>query len=275
MVFNRTDVVTRVDRIRSASDTVGGRVSRKQLIVERLRTAGNVLVSSLAVDLATSEMTIRRDLKELEAEGLVRRIHGGALLVSSRAYEPTFREKSRQFVEEKRRIGARAAELVESGDTIILSPGTTTMEVARHLKGHRNITVVTSAVNIAAELAVHPEIDVIVTGGRLRGTTYALVGTLAEENLRSLHVKKLFLGGNGLTVEHGLTTPDLAVATTDRALLRSAERVIVTVDHSKIGRATLCQTAPIEQVNVLVTDDRMPVDERHAFERAGVEVVIA
>jgi DeoR family fructose operon transcriptional repressor len=88
-------------------------------------------------------------------------------------------------------------------------------------------------------------------------------------------VDKLFLGGNGLTVEHGLTTPNLAVATTDRAMVRSAERVIVTVDHSKIGRATLSQTAPIEQIHVLVTDSGMPVDQRRAFERAGVEVIIA
>src|ERR687883_691893 len=108
---------------------------------------------------------------------------------------------------------------------------------------------------------------------RLRRTTYALVGSLAEENLRSLHVNKLFLGGNGLTIEHGLTTPDLSVATTDRALLRSAEHVIVTVDHSKIGRATLCQTAPIESINVLVTDSGVPPEQRRAFERAGLEVI--
>src|SRR5205085_9688434 len=170
------------------------------------------------------------------------------------------REKTRQLVDEKRRSGAAAAGLVAPGDTIILSPGTTTMEVARQLSGRRNVTVVTSAVNIAAELAGDPEIDVIVTGGHLRGTTYALVGSLAEENLRGLHVNKLFLGGNGLTVEHGLTTPDLSVATTDRALLRSAERVIVIVDHSKIGRATLCQTAPIEHIHVVVTDSGIPVE---------------
>jgi DeoR/GlpR family transcriptional regulator of sugar metabolism len=248
---------------------------RRERILDRLRTAGNVMVGDLATDLATSEMTIRRDLKGLEAEGLVRRIHGGALLVTSRAYEPSFHEKSAQFVEEKRRIGAAAAALVRAGDTIILSPGTTNLEVARHLAGRTNLTVVTSAVNIAIELAADPDIDVIVTGGHLRGTTYALVGSLAEENLRSLHVNKLFLGGNGLTVEHGLTTPDLSVATTDRALLRSAERVIVTVDHSKIGRATLCQTAPIDQIHVLVTDGGVPAEQRRAFERAGIDVIVA
>ena len=231
-------------------------------------------MADLASVLATSEMTIRRDLKGLEAEGLVRRIHGGALLVPSRAYEPTFREKSRQFVDEKRRIGKAAAALVEPGDTLILGPGTTTMEVARHLRGRRNLTVVTSSVNIAAELAGDPEIEVIVTGGRLRGTTYALVGSLADENLRGLHVDKLFIGGNGLTVANGLTTPDLSVATTDRALLRAADRVIVTVDHSKIGRVTLCQTAPIEHIHALVTDSGVPEEARRSFERAGVEVVV-
>ncbi len=261
-------------QVRSDSDTTAARLARRDRILDRLRTAGSVLVGDLANDLATSEMTIRRDLKVLEAEGLVRRVHGGALLIPSRAYEPTFREKSRQFVEEKRRIGAAAAKLVEPGDTIILSPGTTTMEIARHLAGLRNVTVITSAVNIAAELAGDPDIDVIVTGGHLRGTTYALVGSLAEETLRGLYVNKLFLGGNGLTVEHGLTTPDLSVATTDRALLRAAERVIVTVDHSKIGRTAMCQTAPIERIQVLVTDGGIAAEQRRSFERAGLAQVI-
>src|ERR1700682_3470450 len=153
-------MVARFDQNRSDSDTFGSRGERRDRILDRLRTSGSVLVTDLVSDLATSEMTIRRDLKALEAEGLVRRIHGGALLVSSRAYEPTFREKSRQFVDEKRRIGAAAAALVEARDTGILSPGTTTMEVARQLGGLRNLTVVTSAVNIAAELAPHPDIDV-------------------------------------------------------------------------------------------------------------------
>src|SRR5216683_642793 len=124
-----------VNQIRSDSDNAISRAQRHGRILDRLRTTGSVLVGDLAADLIMSEMTIRRDLKALESEGLVRRIHGGALLVPSRAYEPTFREKSRQFVDEKRRIGAAAAALVESGDTIILSPGTTTMEVARHLNG--------------------------------------------------------------------------------------------------------------------------------------------
>ena len=268
-------MVTRDVQVRTGADSAAGRVARREYILERLRQAGSILVGDVAVELATSEMTIRRDLAGLEADGLVRRIHGGAVLVTGRAYEPTFREKAGQFVDEKRRIGTAAASLVEAGDTIILSPGTTTLEVARNLSGHPNLTVVTSAINIAYELAADPEVDVIVTGGHLRGTTYALVGSLAEENLRSLHVNKLFLGGNGLTVEHGLTTPNLSVATTDRALLRSAERVIVTVDHSKIGRAALCQTAPIDQIRTLVTDSGIRTDQRRAFERAGVEVIVA
>src|SRR5215831_8077338 len=267
-------MATRTVQERSIPDTGPGRAARTTRILDHLRTSGSVLVADLASVLATSEMTIRRDLKGLEAEGLVRRVHGGALLVPSRAYEPTFREKSRQFIEEKRSIGAAAAALIEPGDTVILSPGTTTMEVARHMAGLRNVTVITSAVNIAAQLAGDPDIDVIVTGGHLRGTTYALVGSLAEETLRGLHVNKLFLGGNGLTVEHGLTTPDLSVATTDRALLRSAERIIVTVDHSKIGRTTMCQTAAIEHMHVLVTDGGIAAEQQRAFERAGLEVIV-
>jgi DeoR/GlpR family transcriptional regulator of sugar metabolism len=268
-------MVTQDVRERSDSDTAAGKLGRRDQILAHLRFSGNVLVSELAASLATSEVTIRRDLKLLETEGLVRRIHGGAIVIPSRAYEPTFLEKSRQFMDEKRRVGAAAAGLVDDGDAIILSPGTTTMEVARHLRGRRNLTVVTTAVNIAAELAGEPEIEVIVTGGKLRGPTYALVGSFAETNLRGLHVDKLFLGGNGLTVDNGLTTPDLTVATTDRTLVDAAERVIVTVDHSKIGRTTLCQTASIDRIQVLVTDTGLDLDERRAFEQAGLEVILA
>lgn len=261
--------------VRSRTSSEGSvKNARREYILEQLRLARSVQVTQAALSLATSEMTIRRDLRQMEADGLVRRIHGGAVLVSSRAYEPTFREKSVQFIQEKQRIGAAAAALVEPGDTIILSPGTTTLEIARNLRGRQNLTVVTSALNIAAEFADDSEIEVIMTGGRLRGSTYALIGSLAEENLRSLHVNKLFMGGNGLSVEHGLTTPDLAVATTDRAMLRSAARVIVTVDHGKIGRTTLCQTAPIDLIDVLVTDSGIADEQRRAFERSGLEVII-
>src|SRR5207244_10940732 len=123
-------------------------------LLESVRTLVTRLANDYTNTLTTPEITTHPVLTTLESEGLLRRIHGGALLVPSRDYEPTFREKSRQFVDEKRRIGAAAATLVESGDTIILSPGTTTMEVARHLDGLRNVTVVTSAVNIADRKSV-------------------------------------------------------------------------------------------------------------------------
>src|SRR5262249_18199533 len=108
----------------------------------------------------------------------------------------------------------------------------------------------------------------------LRGTTYALVGSLAEENLRGLHVDKVFIGGNGLTLVNGLTTPDLSVATTDRALLAAAGRVIVTVDPRKVGRGTLCPACAIERIHTLVTDTGVPEEARRGFERAGVDVIV-
>src|ERR1051326_6019730 len=150
-------------QMRTGTEATAGRAARRVYILDRLREAGSIMVGDVATNLSTSEMTIRRDLNVLEADGLVRRIHGGAVLVTNRAYEPTFREKSVQFVDEKRRIGVAAAALVEPGDTIILSPGTTTLEVAHNLAGRPNLTVVTSAINIATDLAGDPDIDVIVT----------------------------------------------------------------------------------------------------------------
>jgi DeoR/GlpR family transcriptional regulator of sugar metabolism len=268
--------VTALANVQANSNDGGLAVAvRREGILARLRSVGSVTVGDLASAFETSDATIRRDLGVLEDDGLLRRIHGGAVSVITRAYEPTFSEKSRQFIEEKRRIATVAAEMVHPGDTLILSPGTTTAEIGRCLHGHRNLTLITPAVNIAADMAANPNIEVIVTGGRLRGNTYALVGALAEKSLQGLRVDKLFLGGNGLTAAHGLTTPDLEMAMLDRALARAARQVIVVVDHSKIGQVALCQTVPLDQIHTLITDAGVPPADRESLARAGLQVIVA
>lgn len=247
---------------------------RHQKIVELLRQDNRITVCGLTKLLGVSEATIRRDLRQLAEKGLITRTHGGAILAEGTGFEPTMLEKEEQFRAEKERIGRLAASLVEDGDTIILDGGTTTVEIARNLKDHRNVTVITNAVNVCAELA-RSETDVILIGGNLRKPTLTLVGPLGEANLRRFHVDKVFLGMNGVAVRHGLTTPNLTEAQTKRSMLEQAETVIIVADHSKIEKTSLVAVADISEVDILVTDDGISPEQKRAIEEAGVHVLVA
>ncbi|MBI2941860.1 MAG: DeoR/GlpR transcriptional regulator [Chloroflexi bacterium] len=250
-----------------------GATRRDRLLNELLRNGG-VTVSALSEDLQVSEATIRRDLELLEQEGLLRRTHGGAVVVDTAgALELSVREKSTLNIEEKRRIGLAAAALIESGHTIALNGGTTTAQVARSIRHHTNVTVVTNAVNVVLELAKRPGITLISTGGRLRANSLELVGPLAEHTLREIYVDKAFIGVNGFTPEHGLTTFDETEALTNRAMIRAARRVIVVADHTKLNRVAFSRIGTIDQVHTLITDAGADPEVLAALRRAGLEVI--
>lgn len=249
-----------------------GAVRRERLLDELLRH-GTVGVSALSDDLQVSEATIRRDLEALEREGLLRRTHGGAILLDAATQELSVRQKATLLSEEKRRIGAAAAALLEDGDTIALSGGTTTLQVARSIRHGTNLTVVTNAVNVVLELAKRPGITVVSTGGRLRPNTLELVGPLAEQTLREIFVDKAIIGVNGLTPEEGLTTHDELEAVISRIMIRAARRVIVVADHTKLRRVAFARMGEIDQAQTLITDAAADPEALAALRRAGVEVV--
>ncbi len=247
---------------------------RRRAILDSLAREGRVLVKDLAPQFETSQVTIRKDLEILHSRGLVYRTHGGALPVPMGALlDPSLREKEKLHRKEKQRIGAVAAQLVKEGASVLLDSGTTATSVARALREFGNLTVITNAVNIAAELA-GTAVTVILTGGVLRENSFSLVGPLAEETLHRLSADILFLGVDGFDVHFGLTTPNLLEATVNRVMMEIAKRVVVVCDSSKFGRRSLCLIAPPSAVHHTITDSRIPKSDLHALEEAGIEVTM-
>ncbi|MBZ5669064.1 MAG: DeoR/GlpR family DNA-binding transcription regulator [Acidobacteriia bacterium] len=248
---------------------------RRRSILDLLAQEGRVLVKNLAARYDTSQVTIRKDLEVLHSQGLVYRTHGGALPIPTGALrDPSLREKEKLHRREKQLIGAAAARLVQEGESIILDSGTTTTAMARALREFRNLTVITNAVNIAAELA-GTAIEVILTGGILREKSFSLVGPLAEETLRRLRADLVFLGVDGFDVHFGLTTPNLLEASVNRVMVEIAKRVVVVCDSSKFGRRSLSLIAPISSVHQTVTDSRISKSDLKTLGDAGIEVTLA
>ncbi len=247
---------------------------RRQRIVELLQEAGQIKTADLVTRFGVSPATARRDLRLLERQGRAVRRHGGAVTPEISLYEASYRERERSHIAEKLRIAARAAALVSDGQTLALTGGTTTTAVARALRG-RDVVIVTNAVNIAMELAREPRTRVYLTGGRLRGASYELVGSAASQALQGLNVDLAFIGVNGISAARGLTTFNEEEAEVNRAMAQAARRVVVVADHSKLGKATLVQICPIDFVHVLVTDRDAPPDEVEKLQQAGVEVILS
>jgi DeoR family fructose operon transcriptional repressor len=243
-------------------------------ILDLLETQRALKVSSLSSMLGASEASIRRDLERLETAGLLRRIHGGAVSNETAAFEPSIGEKEDQHREAKRAIASAAVELIRETESIFLDAGSTTLEIARALRHRRNLRVVTNGLNLAAELAAS-RVEVIVIGGTLRPETLALVGPIAGGTLSDLHLDKLFLGTNGIDLERGITTPNLAEAEAKRAMLRSAKETILVADSSKFGRAALARICGIERVHSLITDAGAPAPVLEAIAKLGVRVIVA
>jgi DeoR family transcriptional regulator of aga operon len=247
---------------------------RRRAILELLTQEGRVLVKDLAPRFGISQVTIRKDLEILHSRGELHRTHGGALPVPTGALlDPSLREKEKLHRKEKQRIGMAAARLVKEGESVILDSGTTATAVARALREFRNLTIITNAVNIAAELA-GTAIEVILTGGVLRENSFSLVGPLAEEALRRLSADICFLGVDGFDVHFGLTTPNLLEANVNRVMLEIAKRTVVVCDSSKFGRRSLSLIAPPSAVHQTITDSRIPKPDLRALEEAGIEVTL-
>ncbi|OYP15696.1 DeoR family transcriptional regulator [Streptomyces sp. FBKL.4005] len=253
---------------------------RRQLILEMVRANGAVSLRELARVVQTSEVTVRRDVRALEAEGLLDRRHGGAVLPGGFTRESGFPQKSHLATAEKTAIADLAAGLVEEGEAIVVGAGTTTQELARRLARVPGLTVVTNSLLVAQALAHANRVEVVMTGGTLRGSNYALVGSGAEQSLQGLRVSKAFLSGSGLTAERGLSTSNMLSASVDRALVQAAAEVVVLADHTKLGTDTMFQTVPTDLITRLVTDEPPGHDDRAATELQaladqGVQIAVA
>jgi DeoR/GlpR family transcriptional regulator of sugar metabolism len=250
---------------------------RQLLIVEEIRRRGAVRVSELTDLLDVSEMTIRRDLDALAASGLVDKVHGGATAPNRQsADEPGFEAKSHRQLKEKEAIAHAASRLIEPGQAVALTAGTTTWRLAHYLQDVPDLTVVTNSLPVADVLHrdARPDLTVVLTGG-VRTPSDALVGPVAISTLRSLHVDMLFMGVHGMTADAGFTTPNLLEAETNQALIASAARTVVVADHTKWGVRGLSTTARLDEAHVLVSDYRLSAEAQSALAEHIERVILA
>ncbi len=247
---------------------------RRRAILKLVNRDGRVLVPDLAQRFETSQVTIRKDLEVLHNLRQLHRTHGGALPAGDRALDdPSLREKEQLHRGEKLRIAEAAANMVSSGQVIILDSGTTTTAIARALRGFSDLTIVTNAVNIAAELA-GSSIEVILTGGTLRKNSFSLVGPMAEDALRHLSADLLFLGVDGFDVQYGLTTPNLLESKVNRVMVEVAKRTVAVCDATKFGRRSLSLIAPISAIREVITDRGIAPSDLKALKKAAIEVTL-
>lgn len=249
---------------------------RQELIARAVEEHGGIRVSELVAELHVSDMTIRRDIEALARRGIVRKVHGGATRADRSADEPGFTVKSEMHPVQKSQIARTAAALIAPGSSVGVSAGTTAYAVAQELRTVQRLTVVTNSPRVA-ELLFDPEDKdglVVLTGG-VRTPSDALVGPVANEMLRGVHVDTLILGVHGIDIHAGLTTPNLQEAQTNRALMRSAKRVVVVADHSKWGVIGLSTIATLDKVDTLVTDAELDERARQEIGKQGVNLVIA
>jgi DeoR family transcriptional regulator of aga operon len=247
---------------------------RRREILDIINNEGRVVVKDLARHFDTSRVTIRNDLEILHSQGLVHRTHGGALPIQVGALlDPSLREKEKLHRLEKQHIAEAAVALVKEGESVVLDSGTTTTAVARALRKFRILTVITNAVNIAAELA-GTSIEVILTGGTLRENSFSLVGPLAEDSLRRLSADIFFLAVDGFDVRFGLTTPNMLEAKVNRVMMEIARQTVVVCDSSKFGRRSLSLIAPPGAIQQTITDGRIPKTDLRTLREAGIKVTV-
>jgi DeoR family transcriptional regulator of aga operon len=247
---------------------------RRRAILEVLNSQGRVLVTELAEQFETSQVTIRKDLEVLHEQRHLHRTHGGALPARDGALEdPTLREKEQLHRKDKIHIANAAARMVKEGQVVILDSGTTTTAIARALRNFNSLTIITNALNIAAELA-GTSMDVILTGGTLRKNSFSLVGPIAEETLSHLSADLLFLGVDGFDVQYGLSTPNLLESKVNRVMVEIAKRTIAVCDSSKFGRRSLSMIVPTSSMHEVITDRAVPKSDLQALKKAGIEVTL-
>ena len=244
---------------------------RREQILRTVRT-GPAHVGDLATAFGVSEMTVRRDLHELERDGKLTRVHGGAMRTVA---EPAFAEIVIERLEHKSRIGALAADLVTDGQTIMLDIGTTTLQLARHLRG-RELTVITSNLAAYEELLPEPSIELVLLGGIVRRNYRSLVGVLAEDALRQLRADVAFLGASGIDGDDlSIVDTTMVEVPIKRAMMAAAARTVLLVDSAKFGMRGVVKVCDATEVDALVTDDEVPPAAGEALTGAGVEVLIA
>lgn len=249
---------------------------RREKILDLLREDGSAKVVNLARIFKVTEVTIRQDLEKLEKDNLVIREHGGAYLKDIEKQVQTFAVAHHdQHADKKQKIAAKCLEFIQSGDTIILDSGSTVTEIAKKLKGFRNLTVITNALNIAMMLGTEPGIEVVMTGGEFKPPTLSLTGQKAADFFKGINVSKLFLATAGISLKSGLTYPSISDIVVKKAMIEAAETTYLVADSSKIGKSAFASLGALSLINYIITDDGIEDKDRQLFEANEIELIIA
>ena len=252
---------------------------RHNKIVEIVLDKGHVNIADICKMFVVSEMTARRDLNSLDRQGLLRRVHGGAIANLGRSYEPSFQTRAVKNQKAKIAIGLEAAELIYDGDSIALDVGTTTLEIVQGLRGKRNLTIVTSCLQIANKVVDQLSLDIdarlILAGGIIRPRELSMIGPIPEQVYQEFHVDKAFIGIGGISLEDGLTEYNIEDTQIKKILIRCAREKIVVADGSKFSVTTFASVAPLEAVDKIVTDNSAPAHIIAQIREQGVEVILA
>ena len=249
---------------------------RRQLILSELNSAGAVRVEELGRRFDVSEMTVRRDLDSLEAEGLLERTHGGAIVLQAVIHERRYREKDEENRDAKERIGRKAAEMASEGETVLVNSGSTTRQVIRYLARRKNIRIVTNNVAAVSDLPEEIEAEILLLGGRFRSSAGCVVGDWAVRLMEGLAPARAFLGADGIGIREGVSSPIPEEAALTRLMIeRTRGPVTLVADAAKFGRVCGFRIAPLAAIDAVVTDARADAPWIADFTTAGLEVLNA
>ncbi len=248
---------------------------RQNTILDYLLKSGSVQVSDLAITLAVSSVTIRKDLTELEKEGKLYRSHGRAILINPFTNNRSVNEKEKYYAEEKNLIGMEAARLITSNDSIVLASGTTIHAFARCINPIGKLTVVSASLQATETLAMMNDVDIIQLGGVVRHSSLSVVGKYSEDILMGCSFSKLYLGVDGIDFDFGISTTDLREAELNRQMMLTAQKTIVLADSSKFGRRGFAKIANLEDIDMIITDSNVSPSIVKRLEELGIELIIA
>jgi DeoR/GlpR family transcriptional regulator of sugar metabolism len=248
---------------------------RREKIFELIQEDGSAKVINLAKIFKVTEVTIRQDLEKLEKDGLVIKEHGGAFLKDIKDQVQSFSLGHKENIDKKELIARKCVEFIENGDSIILDSGSTTTEIAKHLKGFKNLTVITNALNIAMLLGAEPGIELIVTGGEFKPPTLSLTGQKAADSFKGLNVQKLFLATAGISLKSGLTYPSISDLVVKKAMIEAADVTYLVADSTKIGKSAFASLGALSLIDYIITDNGIEETHKEIFKNNEIELIIA
>ncbi len=250
-------------------------VERQQKIAEQIERQRRITIDEICTHFRVSQATARRDLETLADQGRIQRVHGGAIYTQVTSPESPVIQRRSEQTEEKKRIGAVAAGMVRDGESLFISSGTTSLEVALHLRDHKNLTVVTNSLLVLDALVNTPAINMIMLGGMLRSSEMSVLGHITEQAMAELRVDWVFLGIRAIHAQHGLTSEYLPEVMTDRAILRIGREIVVVADHTKLGMVSTAYVAPISAIHTLITDRGASEERIQPFLQQGIRILLA